>query len=221
MNKLLITAAAVVFATTSAFATDLPNKKKAPLPAPVATPAAAATAASTVNTISVDTGYEAATDKYGYSDRKNNTYNVTFSHNIGGGFSLGAKAGTSQTYDQGAIAQNIEGQAGYALPAFSGVAVSGKVAVGERFTNGSDFAYYAAYGNADYKINDAIAINAFQYRYRSAFDDANGYKSHQIGTGVTYSFADKQSVYAKVYRNYDNAWTGTDNGVSIGYKLAF
>ena len=221
MNKLLITAAAVVFAT-SAFATDLPNKKKAPAaPAPVATPAAAASAASTDNTISVDTGYEAATDKYGYSDRNKNTYNVTFSHNIGGGFSLGAKAGTTQAYDQGAIAQNIEGQAGYALPAFAGVALSGKVGVGERFTNGTDYAYYAAYGNADYKINDAIAINAVQYRYRSAFDDAVGYKSHQIGTGVTYSFADKQSVYAKVYRNYDNAWTGTDNGVSIGYKLAF
>lgn len=219
MNKLLISAAAVVFAS-AAFAGDLPSKKAPPAPASVTT-SAAASAASTDNTISVDTGYEAATDKYWYGDRSKNTYNITYTRNIGGGFSLGAKAGTSQVYDQGALTQNIEGQVGYKLPTLVGVDLSGKAAVGERFTNGKNFPFYAFYGNADYKINDAIQVNALQYRYRNAFDTANSYESHQLGTGLTYTFADKQSVFGKIYRNYDNAWAGTDNGVTIGYKLAF
>ena len=219
MNKLLITAAAVVFAS-AAFAGDLPSKKAPPAPASVTT-SGAASAASTDNTISVDIGYEAAADKYWIGDRNYNTYNVNYTRNIMGGVSLGAELSGDQVNSQGAITQNIEGQAGYKLPTLVGIDFSGKAAVGERFTDGKNFPYYALYGNADYSINNAIQLNALQYRYRNAFDTANNYESHQIGTGVTYTFADKQSVYGKIYRTFDNAWAATNNGLSIGYKLAF
>jgi len=219
MNKLLITAAAVVFAS-AAFAGDLPSKKAPPAPASVTT-SGAAKAASTDNTISVDIGYEAAADKYWIGDRNINTYNINYTRNIGRGFSLGAEAGTDQVYNQGAITQNIEGQVGYSLPTLAGIDLSGKAAVGQRFTDGKNFPFYAFYGNADYSINNAIQINAVQYRYRNAFDTANGYESHQLGTGLTYTFADKQSVYGKIYRGFDNSWAATNNGLSIGYKLAF
>lgn len=221
MNKLLITAAAVVFAT-GAFATDLPKKKKAPAAPAVTTQAAETAAASTDTTISVDTGYEANSDKYGYDDRNKAVYNISASHDLGGGLYVLGTAGTSQAEpSNGALKQTIDGSVGYKLPTFAGFSLKGSAGVGERFTTGSDFPYYVIRGSADYKINDTIQINALQYRYRNAFDSVNAFESHQIGTGVTYTFAKNQAVYTKVYRNFDGGFNATDNGIVIGYKVAF
>jgi hypothetical protein len=221
MNKLLITAAAVVFAT-GAFATDLPSKKKAPAAPAVTTQAAETAAASTDTTISVDTGYEANSDKYGYSDRNKAVYNISATHDLGGGVYVLGTAGTSQSQpSDGALKQTIDGSVGYKLPTFANFSLRASAGIGERFTTGNDFGYYVLRGNVDYKINDTIQINAIQYRYRNAFDTANAFESHQIGTGLTYTFAKNQAVYTKVYRNFDNNFNATDNAVVVGYKVSF
>lgn len=214
MNKLVITAAAVVF-STSAFAVDLPSKSTP------SAPAAPAQSLSTDNNISVEIGYESPKDKYWYGDRNRNTYDITYSRNLWGGFNAGVKLGTSQVYDQGAIGQAIEGQFGYALPSAYNVTLSGKAAIGQEFTTGKNFPYYAFYGNADYKLNDSISLNAVQYRYRNSVDSIAGYEAHQVGTGATYNFGKVHSVFGKVYRNFDNEFKASDNGVSIGYNRAF
>ncbi len=85
MKKLLITAAAIAFAT-GAYATDLPNKKAAPA-APAAAPAASAD-----NTISAGYGFDYNTGEYSKSTATN--YSVAYSRNLGGGFSAGVAAGT-------------------------------------------------------------------------------------------------------------------------------
>ena len=204
MKKYFIVAA--MLATTSAFATDLPNKNKAP-----AAPAAKASSDS----LTVTYGQDLATN---FGAKSNDTYGVSYKKNLGGGISVGGSLSTSQAAASN-LKQNIEGQVGYALPAISGVVVSGKLGVGQRFTT-TNFPYYAAYGNADYKLGP-ITVNAVQYRYRAAFDAANDYTSHQIGTGVTYDITDTYAVSAKVTRSYDTSLNATVDAISGGLTIKF
>jgi len=100
------------------------------------------------------------------------------------------------------------------------VVVSGKAGIGQRFTT-TNFGYYALYGNADYKLGP-ITINAMQYRYRSAIDSAaNGYQSHQLGTGVTYDINDTYAVSAKVTRSYDTSFNATGDAITGGLTIKF
>jgi hypothetical protein len=115
--KTLITTVAAIAIATPAFAGDLPSKA-APASAPVA-----AAKSSTDSYITVDTGYEADKEKYGYNDRKTNTYNLTFNHAFAGGFNAGFAAGTGQIYSSGKLDQTLEVQGGYNLPAILGILV--------------------------------------------------------------------------------------------------
>ena len=214
MKKLLITVAALVLAT-SAYATDLPKKNKAPA-AP--TPVAAATSSESTDSLTAAYGQDTAVGNLG--SKTDDIYQLTYSHKLGNGFSVGGMAQTTQ--DTGnTVKQNLEAQAGYALPAFAGVAVSGKVGVGEKFQS-SNFGYYALYGAADYKVMDKLTWNAVSYRYRSAFDTASyGYQSNQLGTGVTYDLASNYAVSAKVYRNYDTSFNSTGDQFMVGFTAKF
>ena len=205
MKKYIIVAA--MLATTSAFATDLPNKNKAPV---------APAAKSSVGSLSVSYGQDLGNN---FGAKVDDAYGVAYKHNLGGGLSVGASASTTQAPGS-QLNQNIEAQAGYALPAVAGVTLSGKAGVGQRFST-TNFPYYALYGNADYKLGP-ITINAVQYRYRSAIDSAaNGYQSHQIGTGVTYDINETYAVSAKVTRSYDTSFNATGDAVTGGLTIKF
>lgn len=205
MKKYIIVAA--MLATTSAFATDLPNKNKAPV---------APAAKSSVGSLSVSYGQDLGNN---FGAKVDDAYGVAYKHNLGGGLSVGASASTTQAPGS-QLNQNIEAQAGYALPAVVGVTLSGKAGVGQRFST-TNFPYYALYGNADYKLGP-ITINAVQYRYRSAIDSAaNGYQSHQIGTGVTYDINETYAVSAKVTRSYDTSFNATGDAVTGGLTIKF
>lgn len=214
MKKILLTIAALAVAT-SAYATDLPSKKKTPLP-----PVAAATEApATTDSLSVAYGQDLGTN---FGSKVDDVYQLTYKHNLGGGLSVGGMAQTTQVPGS-QLNQNLEAQVGYALPAFAGVAVSGKVGVGEKLTT-TNFPYYALYGNADYKLTDNITWNAVQYRYRSAMDTSTyGYQSHQLGTGVTYDINPKYSVSAKVARNFDttSSMSATGDVFMVGLTVKF
>lgn len=212
MKKLLITAAAIAFAT-GAYATDLPNKKNAP----AAT--AAAPAASADNTISAGYGFDYTPGEFSKSTATN--YSVAYTRNIGGGFSAGVAAGTSQAADQGALKQTIEAQAGYKLPVFAGFTAKAGAGIGERFTDGANYGYYALRAGMDYSLTDNIVINAANYRYRNSFDAAYGYESHQVGTGASYKFAKDQAVGVNVSRSYDKDWNSSSDGVMLNYSLNF
>ena len=213
MNKLLISVAAVMLAT-SAYATDLPSKKSAPLPTP-----APVVAASSDDSLTVSYGQDLGNN---FGAKVDDAYQLSYKHNLGGGLSVGGMAKTTQVAGS-QLNQNLEAQVGYALPAMAGVTVSGKVGVGEKFTT-SNFPYYALYGAADYKVMDGLTLNAVQYRYRSAIDSNQyGYQSHQIGTGVTYDITSKYSVSAKVARNFDNtsSYNATGDEVMVGLTVKF
>ena len=212
MKTFITTTMALLALTVAASATDLPSKKTAPTP-PVA---AAAAPAASVDSLSISYGQDLGNN---FGAKVDDAYGVTYKHSLGGGFSVGGAASTTQV--QGStLKQNLEAQVGYALPAFSGVTVSGKVGVGERFTT-TNFPYYALYGAADYKLMDGLTLNAISYRYRNAFDTTNSYESHRLGTGVTYDITSNYSVGVSVTRSYDSTWTATGDAVTGALNIKF
>lgn len=216
MKKLLITAAVMALAT-SAYATDLPSKKKAPAaPAPVA--AAPAAAPTSADSLTVSYGQDLGTN---FGAKVDDAYSVAYKHSLGGGFSVGGVASTTQAPNS-LLKQNLEVQAGYALPAIYGVAVSGKVGVGERFVDSGNFPYYALYGNADYSLGHGLTLNSFGYRYRNAIDSASySYQSHQLSSGITYEITPTYSVSAKLARSYDSAFNATGDSVTAALTVKF
>lgn len=214
MKKLIISTLAVLALTATANATDLPNKKKAPA-APVA--AEAAKPASN-DSLTISYGQDLGNN---FGAKVDDAYGVTYKHNLGGGFSVSGVASTTQAPSSD-LKQNLEGQVGYALPAFAGVAVSGKVGVGERFVSTGNFPYYALYGAADYAVGGGLTLNAINYRYRSAVDNATyGYQSHRLGTGVTYDITSNYSVGVSVTRSYDTNWNATGDAVTGAFTVKF
>ena len=212
MKTFITTTMALLALTVAASATDLPSKKTAPTP-----PVAAAAPAASADSLTVTYGQDLDNN---FGAKVDDTYGVTYKHNLGGGFSVGGAASTSQVPNS-KLTQNLEAQAGYALPSFAGVTLSGKVGVGEKFTT-ANFAYYALYGNADYKVMDGLTINAVQYRYRSAMDTGTyGYQSHRLGTGVTYDITSNYSVSASVYRSFDTSYNATGDAFSVGLTAKF
>ena len=215
MKKTLVTLLASVAMITAAAATDLPSKNKAPAaPAPVA-----AAAPSSNDSLTAAYGQDLGNN---FGSKVDDIYQLTYKHNIGAGFSVGGMAQTTQVPGS-QLNQNLEAQAGYALPAMYGVALSGKVGVGEKFTT-TNFPYFALYGNADYKIMDGLTLNAVSYRYRSAIDsNTYGYQSHQLGTGVTYDITPAYSISAKIARNYDtsSSFNATGDQFMLGLTAKF
>jgi hypothetical protein len=211
MKNFITTTMALLALTVAANATDLPSKAKAP-----AAPVAAAAPAASNDSLTVTYGQDLGNN---FGAKVDDAYGVTYKHNLGAGFSVSGAASTTQA-PSALVKQNLEAQVGYALPAFAGVAVSGKVGVGERFVDTGNFPYVAVYGNADYKVMDGLTLNAVQYRYRSAIDTGTyGYQSHRLGTGVTYDINSTYSVSATVYRSFDTSSSFNATGDAFAFGL--
>jgi len=211
MKNFITTTMALLALTVAANATDLPSKKTAPTP-----PVAAAAPAASVDSLTVTYGQDLGNN---FGAKVDDAYGVTYKHSLGGGFSVSGAASTTQA-PSALVKQNLEAQVGYALPAFAGIAVSGKVGVGERFLDTGNFPYVAVYGNADYKVMDGLTLNAVQYRYRSAIDTGTyGYQSHRLGTGVTYDINSTYSVSATVYRSFDTSTSFNATGDAFAFGL--
>lgn len=214
MNKLIISTAVAAVLATGAFAADLPSKTKAPVP----TPAPVAAAPASTDSISIQYGQDLGVN---LGSKVDDAYQVSYSHKLGNGFSVGGFASTTQA-DSSLLKQNIEAQAAYSAPAVYGAVLSGKVGVGERFVNTGNFPYYALYGSADFAVGNGITLNAVQYRFRSAVDNASySYQSHQLATGVTYDINSKYSVYGKFARSYDSSFNATGDSVTGGLTIKF
>jgi hypothetical protein len=214
MKNLLISTAVAALIATGAAAADLPSKTKAPVP--TAVPVAAAPAS--VDSLTVQYGQDFGNN---FGAKVDDVYQVSYSHKLGNGFSVGGFAATTQA-DSSLLKQNIEAQAAYSAPAMYGVTLGGKVGVGERFVNTGNFPYYALYGSADYAVGNGITLNAVSYRFRSAVDNATyGYQSHQLGTGITYDINSTYSVSAKVARNYDSSFNATGDQVTGALTVKF
>lgn len=209
--KTLATAMVALIATAGvAGATDLPSKKKAP--AAVAAPVAAAS----TDSLTVSYGQDLANN---FGSKVDDAYSIAYKHSLPGGIFIGGVASTTQAAGS-QLNQNLEAQAGVSTPSIGGLGITTKLGVGERFST-TNFPYYAVYTNADYDLGNGFTINAIGYRYRNAFDAANGYQSHQLSTGVTYALTDTYSINAKVSRSYDSGLNATGDAVTLGLGVKF
>ena len=214
MKKLIISTLAVLALTVTANATDLPNKKKAPEAAkPVLVEKEKA---ASVDSLSVSYGNDMAVN---FGAKSSDTYSLTYKRSLGGGFSVSGVASTSQAANA-LLKQNLEAQVNYSMPLFAGLSVNGGVGVGERFTT-TNFPYYALYAGTSYKVIDGLSVTPISYRYRNAFDVANAYESHRLGTGVTYDITSAYSVGVSVTRSYDNTWNATGDAISGSLTVKF
>lgn len=199
MKKYIIAAIALL-ATSSAFAASLPSKKAAPLP-PVRTPTFLA---------------NELTGSADFSDG-DVVYGLGLTHNLGNGFFIGA-AGTS-TPDRDV--QTAEATVGVKFPVIAGLSLKGSASSGYKFKD-ENFPYYALRVGADYSLSSRFTWNAVEYRYRNSYESVhNSYESHRVGTGLTYTFNERHSVGARVYRQFDGGLNKDSDGVLIGYSFRF
>lgn len=210
--KVLSTALIALIASTAvAMAGDLPNKKKAPAAAP-----AAAVAAASTDSLSISYGQDLGNN---FGAKVDDAYGIAYKHTLPGGVFVGGAASTTQAAGS-QLNQNLEAQAGLALPSVAGIGLSAKAGIGQRFST-TNFPYYALYGNADYDLGNGITLNAIGYRYRNAFDAANSYQSHQLSTGITYALNSTYSISGKLSRSYDSSFAATGDAVTVGLNVKF
>lgn len=214
MKKAIISAVAMLLAAGSAYATDVPSKKTAP-----AAPVAEATEA--LNTVGVSIGPEYSPDSY--KKPSSMMYNFSYDRNLGSGVSAGVAFGTTQGYPDGALNQTVEGKVGYSLPLVYGITARMGAGIGQRFTDGANYGFYAFRSGLDYKVTDKITWNAIGYQYRSTIDTAyrSAYENHDVRTGVSYALDKTQSVNAAVYRSFDKDGNKYADGLLVGYAVKF
>lgn len=171
--------------------------------------AGTATVAETTVAVTYSQDYTAA----GFSDDTDTTMGFAVSQTFGAYAAGVAYSGDSD-------AQNLEATVGRHFVLNDQFGLGAAVGVGERFDT-NDFTYYTVSADADVKINDKLTWTAVDYRYRNAFDTANDYESHRIGTGVSYALNDAVAVNATVYRNFDTDFDATGNTAEVGLAYKF
>lgn len=149
----------------------------------------------------------------GFGAKTSDTLGVAVSQTFGA-----YEAGVSYSGDSDA--QNLEATVGRHFAINDQVSLGAAVGVGERF-DVEDFTYYTLAADADVKVNDKLTWTAVDYRYRNAFDTANDYESHRVGTGVSYALTEVVAVNASVYRNFDGDLNATGNAAEVGVAYKF
>lgn len=69
----------------------------------------------------------------------------------------------------------------------------GRVAVGEKFTSTSDFAYFSVEPGIKYAVTPVWSVKA-GYRYRNAFNGSNDDKTNTVRLGTEYAIAKNYTV---------------------------
>lgn len=177
--------------------------------AAIAALAGTAAVANTTVALTYGQDYTAA----GFGEKTSETTGIAISQSYGD-----YKVGVS--YSGNTDAQNLEATIGHRFALNDQVSVGAKLGLGERFDT-ADFAYYTLSGDVGVKVNDKLTWTAINYRYRNAFDTANDYESHRVGTGVSYALTDAVAVNATVYRKFDNNFDATGNTAEIGLAYRF
>lgn len=171
----------------------------------------AATAAVAETTVALTYGQDFTVA--GFGDRTDDAAGIAVTHDLGA-YTLGA------SYSGDADAQNLEATVGRHFAVNDQLSIGAALGVGQRFDT-TDFTYYTVSADADVKVNDKLTWTAVEYRYRNAFDTANDYESHRLGTGVSYALTDAVAVNASVYRNFDGGFDATGNAASVGVAYKF
>lgn len=111
----------------------------------------------------------------------------------------------------------IEAGATYAVGTYNDVAFTVRGAVGEKFTNGDRYSYYAIEPGASYAVNDKLSLNT-AYRFRTAFSDSYDDETHQVKVGAAYKVSQNTAILASVGRSWGDSQY---NSFNLGYGIKF
>jgi hypothetical protein len=161
-------------------------------------------------------------DEGDFSVPKNLQYQLSAEHTFASGLILSGSFQYTDTAFSDRTSQNLEGTMAYRLPLNFGFSLTGTVGLGEHWRNDPNvsFPYYLLRLSVDFALSQDITWNTISYRFRDAFDHSENYDTPQVATGLTWNLDAKNSISAKITRNWKDGQPSS-TGVSLGFKQRF
>lgn len=141
-----------------------------------------------------------------------NQFNVQVGHKYDNGIKLDAKGEFARANNTGNLGDRFELGAGYEL-GFLNI----RGAVGEKFTNGDQYAYYLIEPGVKVPLDQNLSVFA-KYRFRDAFDSGRTEETHRVKLGAEYALTKTTAVEASVARSWGDAQYNT---VQVAYAIKF
>lgn len=103
------------------------------------------------------------------------------------------------------------------VPVTDWLKLYGRAALGNRFDNTDDFAYWSAEAGGVIPVTNCLSLKV-GYRYRDSFEEDTEYQTDTVRVSVTYAVSENSSVFL----GYDHFTGDTNvNGVNLGYAFKF
>ena len=157
-----------------------------------------------------------------FADPKNMKYELNGTHTFDGGMILGGSFQYNDRAFSNRVRENLEGTLGYRVPFNKTFSLNGGAGVGEHWRQNptAAFPYYVLRIGADIDLSQAVTWNVISLRYRDAFDPRERYNTPQVATGFTYKLDEKNSISAKIMRNWRDG-SPSSTGISLGFRQRF
>ena len=119
--------------------------------------------------------------------------------------------------DSGSSSNRLETGATYQLGVTSNVALYTRGAVGEKFTDSTNYAYYSVENGIKTQLTNNWTTKV-GYRYRDAFSDSRNEKTNTVRLGAEYAIDKDQAITLGLDRSY-----GASDfvGYNAGYVIKF
>jgi long-subunit fatty acid transport protein len=168
-----------------------------------------ATAASITVEGQVQTGDRGARDSTNYALSVQQSLNKTFAADVG--------VTTFQQDGTKALSNRLEAGVTGTRPV-GPISLYTRVAIGEKFSNGSDFAYYSVEPGVVYNFTDKLS-GKVGYRFRNGFgDNGNLDTTHTARAGVSYAVTKQDSVGVRYDQVRGDAF---NHSVNFAYTRSF
>lgn len=137
---------------------------------------------------------------------------------IGNGVSVGGSLVSSSSTDISDLeAKRVEADINFSQSV--GLGVSSNIGGGLGYRLEEDDFYYKINTGFDYKVSEAVTLNAFNYQFRDTTD--NTWRSHEVSTGVTFNVVENISVSGRIARVFDEDLNADNDSVTLGASFGF
>jgi hypothetical protein len=146
-----------------------------------------------------------------------NAYSLSVAGNVAPGLKADIKFQNKQEDGTNTLSTRLETGLTGSAQIYGPISGYVRGAVGEKFTNTSDFAYYSIEPGVSAKMGDRVTTS-LGWRYRDAFNDANGDQTRTWRAKVGYDLTKVDNVYV----GYDRQRGDSEyNAWRVGYVRSF
>ncbi len=146
-----------------------------------------------------------------------NGYTLTLGTSVAKDTTVDLKSVFRRTDGSGDITNRLEAGLTRNLDIGNGFAGYGRVAIGEKWNEGTNFSYYSIEPGVKYAVTPSLGVKV-GYRYRDSFADNKDYQSNTLRLGADYAVGKNSSVsigYDRFYKDQEF------NGLNLGYNIKF